>query len=82
MIDVSSAISTARFYLESVFASEGFKEIRLEEATLSDDDKFWLITFGFERPHLGGTIWKRDYKIVKIDAQTGQARGVQIRELV
>ncbi len=82
MIDVSSAISTARLYLESVFGPEGYRNIRLEEAVLSDDDRFWQITFGFDRSQLGGTIWKKDYKVVKIDAQTGQARGVQIRELV
>ena len=82
MIDVSAAISTAKYYLESVFAAEGYKEVRLEEATLTDDDRFWLITFGFDQPQLGGTLWRKDYKVVKVDSQSGQARGVQIRELV
>ena len=82
MIDVSHAVSTAKNYLESVFASEGYRNIRLEEVVLSDDDRFWLITFGLDRSDLGGTRWLKDYKIVKVDAESGQARGIQIREMV
>ena len=82
MIDVNSAITTAKYYLESVFASEGYRNVRLQEVVLSDDDRFWLITFGFDRSDLGGTRWLKDYKIAKVDAESGRARGVQIRELV
>ena len=82
MIDVTSAIHTAKHYLETVFLTEGFRNTRLEEAVLSDDDRHWMITISFDRPHLGGTLWQKDYKMVKVDAQSGQARGVQIRELV
>ena len=82
MIEVTEAIGTAQNYLQSVFGAEGCQNIRLEEVVLSDDDKLWTITFGFGRPYLGGTLWKKDCKMVEVDAHSGQARGVQIRELV
>ena len=78
-------------------------DLRLEETELSEDGKFWLITFSFNReldprkqkiyvsdplsPNLGLSriqkvadllpqkqtfIIERDYKIFKVDAQTGE----------
>lgn len=82
MIELNEAIKNARLYLESVFAAETPRNVRLEEIALSDDDKFWMVTFSFDRPMLGGTLWKKEYKLVKLDAESGQARAVQIRELV
>lgn len=82
MIDVGHAIFTARSYLEAIFAPEGCRNVRLEEVVLSDDDRSWKITFSFERSTLGGTLWTREYKLVTVDAESGQARGITIRELV
>lgn len=83
MIDVTTAIAGARNYLESVFAADAIRNVRLEEVILSDDGRFWLVTFGFDRgiSSYGSILQPRTYKSVKIDAESGQIRGVQIREL-
>ncbi len=70
--------------------------ITLEEVELTDDERFWLITLGMYRSELptttgpalpadaiaGRLLAKREkeYKIVKIHADSGKVRSMKIRK--
>ncbi len=84
MIDSKNAISRASAYFTEVFPQA--KQVQLEEIELSEDRRYWLVTFSFPKPEL--TIFgalvanpNRDYKTVKVDAATGEPVGVKIRAL-
>jgi hypothetical protein len=51
MIDVKSAVKIARDYLTD-FYPEGLSNLMLEEVELSNDEQYWLITFGFDTDRL------------------------------
>ena len=62
--------------------------VRLEEVELSEDDKHWSITFSFRTfPKSGATISEglfsseRQYKTVRLDAETGEVKSIKIRVL-
>jgi hypothetical protein len=77
--------------------SNQVQDLRLEEVELSEDKKFWFVTLGFERPvvqrknSLSELMpapalppdykYEREYKIFKIDAETGEVQSMKIREL-
>lgn len=92
-IDVRSAVVAAQNYLQSLLDIMGGKieDLRLEEVEVSEDDKFWLVTLGFTRPAdkaesplkeiLAAPGYRREYKIFKIDAETGNVESMRIREI-
>ncbi len=69
--------------------------ITLEEVELTDDERFWLIKLGMYRSELpatttnpietiAGTLLakrEREYKIVKIHADSGKVLSMKIREI-
>ena len=90
MIDVKQAVKTAREYMQDIYEGEDLAGFFLEEVELSEDEKFWYITFGFDtqRPTAeSGLIdilrpkYVRDYKTIKLNAETGEAKSVKIRAL-
>ena len=95
-IHVRSAVEAARNYLRQVLdqlvdPGNPIQGLRLEETELSENRKHWLITLGFDRPvgnHLdplqavlANKRYERDYRIFKIDAETGEVQSMKIREL-
>lgn len=81
-IDSKSAVQKALLYFQELFPAA--EDVRLEEVELSPDAQCWLITYSFAKPEL--TIFgtrmtnpQRDYKVVKLDAQTGEPQGIKIR---
>lgn len=92
-IDVRQAVSKARSHLNQIIDLFGnVNDIRLEEIELSSDKKSWLITLGFlfdsptnqqkNLPDVLKTAMNiREYKIVEIDAETGELKSIKIREL-
>jgi hypothetical protein len=84
MIDVTQAVRTAKEYVAGLFSSENISDIRLEGVELSDDEKFWHVTVGFLRAKelSGGLVSalhrERDYKQVKINAETGEVRALNM----
>jgi hypothetical protein len=84
-IDVRSAVYTAQNYIQSI------EDLRLEEVELSDDKQFWFVTLGYNRPVdksqnllaelVPSSKFERDYKIFKIDAETGDVKAMKIREI-
>lgn len=96
LVDVRSAVGAARNYLQQVTdllldPVQEIKGLRLEETELSEDKQYWLITLGFDRPvdahrdplqSIGmSQKYEREYRIFKIDAQTGEVQAMKIREL-
>ncbi|WP_107671432.1 hypothetical protein [Cyanothece sp. BG0011] len=92
-IDVRQAVSKAKNHLNQIIDLFGnVNDIRLEEIELSSDKKSWLITLGFlfdppidqqkNLPNVLKTAMNiREYKIVEIDAETGELKSIKIREL-
>ena len=76
--------------------SENFSNPKLEELELSDDRQFWLVTLGYDVPYklsnieklinpppnlLGNTAYRRAYKILHVDRNTGQVQSMKIRSI-
>jgi hypothetical protein len=93
MLDLRSAVMHAQNYLKDLkdMLGNSLEDLRLEEVELSDDKQYWLITLGYSRlvdktknknTLLEGMIphYERDYKIFKVNAQTGEVEAMKIRE--
>jgi len=86
-INVQVAAQKAVNYLQNLAPHMGnqITNTRLEEIELSEDEKFWFITLGFDRlidDNLLGQLQQRaerDYKQIKIDATTGDVKAMKIR---
>lgn len=90
-VDVRNAVGAAQNYIASLQDMIGRPEdVRLEEAELSEDKQYWLITLGFNRlvdktsNPLADLVairnYERDYKVFKINAQTGEVQSMKIRQ--
>lgn len=88
-VNVQVAARNATNYLQNLAPHIGSQitDVRLEEIELSEDEKFWFITLGFNRPindPFTGILQpqtQRDYKQFKIDAETGKVKAMKIRAL-
>ncbi len=90
-IDVKKAVRIATDYIRQVFSDENIKNILLEEIQRTEDfqQSEWRITIGMDRasklqnnPMLAGTAistMERVYKVVDIDARSGQVKGIRMR---
>ncbi|HLO84941.1 MAG TPA: hypothetical protein VK203_08000 [Nostocaceae cyanobacterium] len=96
MIDVRTAVYAVYQYITPVEDMMGInlKEARLEEAELSEDKRYWLITLGFEVPKkvnkniLGSIIstdttveYRKEYKLFKVNSETSEVEAMKIREI-
>jgi len=88
-IGLPEAVETAREYMLKAYG-RNLEGLQLEETEISDDDSHWLITLGFLRdaPNTSGVFAvtpyrsiERVYKVVTIDARTGDVKSMKIREL-
>lgn len=83
MIDVNEASNKAIEHLKKLYADQDCGKILFEEAELSDDDKFWIITLSFKSPvaasGLGQSVFVGDrlYKVFKLSAETGEIRSIK-----
>lgn len=66
---VSEAVRIAKDYVRRVFASDGIKNVGLEEVVKEEDRDVWQITVGFSRP------WDEDSSRLQ-DARFMQAAAV------
>jgi hypothetical protein len=93
MIDVKTAIQTARGYFEQLMpappemAGGLLNRILLEEVELVEEGRpVWHITFSAPTPYMqqsiaGLTGRDRAYKTITIDAEIGEFRSMKIRPL-
>jgi hypothetical protein len=90
-VDVRNAVGVAQNYIASLQDMIGRPEdVRLEEAELSEDKQYWLITLGFSRlvdktsnplaDLMATRNYERDYKVFKINAVTGEVQSMKIRQ--
>lgn len=87
MVDVKTAVSTGMKYLGEMIPISQVRDLQLEEASLTDDERFWLITFSYLKKTEGETDEgsqvenlfpfnlvrdKRYYKTVKLRRDDGE----------
>jgi hypothetical protein len=87
-VAVNQAVAIAIDFFKQVF-SRGLplNNVQLEELEMSDDGKRWLITVGYDDPAPPATLMEqamrlrpsRKYKVVHVDAESGQASAVKNR---
>jgi len=92
-VDVKTAVTAANSYLRDIkdLMKIRLESLRLEEVELSEDQGEWLITLGFDVPIktnslanlMAGTnsIYQREYKLLKVDSETGEVKSMKIRSL-
>lgn len=78
-IPPSEAAEKARQFVGELL--KGVTDPQVEEVESTDNDRFWSITLGFETRDAISGFSKTRYKVVKIDAQTGEIRSMKIREV-
>lgn len=89
-MDVKAAVKLAKEYALDLFADENITNLGLEE--IEFDGVEWIVTLGFSRPwderrshplaSLAETnLPHRSYKIVRIDDEEKQVKGVKHREV-
>ncbi|GIW34343.1 hypothetical protein [Meiothermus sp.] len=87
MLEVKEAVKIATEYIQTLFSERQIPELRLEEVELSSDNQFWEVTLSFvvREPtaylSLGDAARTREYKIFRINAETGQVQSMKIRKV-
>jgi hypothetical protein len=93
MINVKEAVNAAYNYLAEMsdLIKTDLADLRLEEIERSEDERFWLVTLGYDRalknnllPALGlpeRLQYQREYKLLKVNAETGEVEALKIREV-
>lgn len=93
MIDAKAAVRKAMEYLKEMYDTDSFRDVMLEEADLSDDDRYWNVTIGFTRLQesvsegpmatlIGSSaVYRREYRVFMIDAESGVVRSMKIRKV-
>lgn len=91
IIDVKQAVAGAIAFVKRVYSK--LDGLRLEEVEMSSDDRYWLVTLGFFEPAPESPMKKllrplpvpdemeRVYKIIKVDAKSGDAISMKIRKV-
>lgn len=82
MIGVKEAVAAARRFAADVYGEK--LGLTLEEVEPSSDERYWLITLGFvdtSNPFAGiAGRPDRNYKVFKINAESGAVISMKIRE--
>jgi hypothetical protein len=97
-IDARKAVAVAVDYLNEIrdLVDSKLKDIRLEELELSEEQRIWAVTLGYDVPSQpsiftgmlsvvprlpGDIVYKRDYKIFQVSAETGEVQSMKIRSV-
>ena len=84
MIDAVDIVVIARENFDKMFTASSLREVLLEETELSDDERFWQVTFSFDWQPTSGTSsigpGDRRYKVFKLDAENGRMISVKTPE--
>lgn len=86
MIDMKQAVDIAMQSAREFYTGKELIDLDLEEAELSNDSQYWMITLSFYKPNLNpsppvasmsmsmatpGKKYDKKYKLLKINAETG-----------
>lgn len=79
MIGVKEATEAAAAFARDLYANE-LDGVSLEEIELSPTEDQWLVTLGLRRRDaILGAVVRPDYKVFRVDRETGAVRGMTIR---
>jgi hypothetical protein len=89
-MNVEAAVKNAISGLKDAFDGEELHGLKLEEVERADSGEAWHITLGFDRsvalsPSAVDRAlhkWRRVYKVVKVNSETGEAESIKILENV
>lgn len=88
MIDVKEAVRIATEGFKNLYGETGYKALKLEEVEITPDERYWIITLGYNIPEVEGynppfpSLFpkaSREYKEFKIDAESGRLLSMKIR---
>jgi len=79
MLQVKDAVKRAREYLPELMfdGPRQIADLRLEEVEISEDERFWAVTFSYLPVDSTSPIPLRQYKTVRIKAIDGEFVGVR-----
>ena len=92
MIDAKQAVKKAMEYLKEMLDTVDFRDMLPEEVELSEDDRFWEVTIVFSRRQVSTSEgpmaslvgptegFKREFKLFKIDAESGIVRSMKSKK--
>jgi hypothetical protein len=96
-INVRQAVEDAMTHFQGIkdLFGQQVHDIRLEEIELTEDEKYWLVTIGFTREIENNNertkafrdilpippLVDRQYKTLKVNAETGEVKAIKIRAL-
>jgi hypothetical protein len=89
-IGIKQAVATAYDFLQDIYEEQNISDVMLEEIDSSHDDKYWLVTLGFNREQPSVTPLQalslqknmgRVYKVIKVDKKKGKSVSMHIREV-
>ncbi|MGA2967094.1 MAG: hypothetical protein ABSD64_12850 [Terriglobales bacterium] len=86
-VDVKAAVRIAAAYFDQLIQRH-YSDLAVEEVEKTDDDRFWLVTIGYnvvstDRSPLAAfqdKLTSREYKIIKVDSQSGEALSMKVRK--
>ena len=86
MIDVKQATKIAAESFINLYDQElSPSNIQLEEVELTEDSKYWLITLSHTRTNSSALGFplppRKEYKVFRINAATGEFQSMKIREV-
>jgi hypothetical protein len=86
MVDIKQAAQAASNFIIGLYSDQTISDMRLEEVELSEDERYWLITLSFSSPVTSNVlgfpvVGRRQYKILKVDRESGEVLSMKIREL-
>jgi hypothetical protein len=79
MLQVQDAVKRAKGYLPGLLfdTSHQIADVRLEEVELSEDEKFWTVTFSYLPVDITVPLVIRQYKTIRIKAMNGEFVGLR-----
>ena len=92
MIDIKQAVHAAEKFFKELYDQETLKNFLVEEVELSEDEKDWVVTVGFDfgeakavEPALFTSKSStpragRVYKEVQIDKETGEPKSIKTKK--
>lgn len=90
LLTVNSAVINAMQFVKELYKNQKLEDVLLEEVEFSESSNQWLVTIGFtinkEKDNSSSLILskretERKYKVVHIDAQSGEFISMKIREI-
>ncbi|MBT9556527.1 MAG: hypothetical protein IV100_10880 [Myxococcales bacterium] len=91
MVQLKDAVTAALRFVSDVFSEESPQNLRLEEVELAKGGHEWRVTVGFDRQverrgptaavlqTLQGPQFERVYKVVRVDAGSGEPKAIVMR---